>query len=53
MKAPLLLEALIKELKDRKLPNKVIEQLKELYEVAWRESFAEGQKDERGEFNDE
>ena len=53
MKAPLLLEALLQELKARKIPFKVLDQVKELYEITYREAFAEGTKDALGENEDE
>jgi hypothetical protein len=45
MNAPLLLEALLTELKNRKLPHKIQDQVKELYEITYREAFKEGQRE--------
>jgi hypothetical protein len=45
MQAPLLLEKLLDELKKRKMPHLVIDQVKHLYEIAYREAFKEGQDD--------
>ena len=45
LRAPLLLDALLEELKKRKLPFKLQDQVKELYEVCWREAFKEGAED--------
>lgn len=45
MQAPLLLEALLDDLRKRKLPFSVLDKVKQLYEITYREAFHEGQRE--------